>query len=161
MPVQTTYATEHDKLYSGMSPDLQLCNTVSRLNKGTDNIPYGKGVVTDGDDGAKLPAAGSTAAQFNGVVLRELNRAYAESETFGAKAGYDFTVVTFGPIAVKTLEAVSKDDQVYLRVGSTGTGDFCKSAGSGVTASIEIPNAKFAASAGAGDLVVITLGVGA
>lgn len=161
MPVQTSYTTEHSKYYQGMSPNLELCNTVSRLNKGSDNIPYGKGVVTDGDDGAKLPATGATAAKFNGVVLRELNRAYGESETFGAKAGYDMTVVTFGPIVVKTLEAVSKDDDVYLRIGSTGTGDFCKSAGSGATESIKIPNAKFAASAGANELVVISLGVGA
>lgn len=161
MSVQTTYNTEHDRLYAGMSPDMQLCNTVSRLNKGTDNIPYGKGVVTDGDDGAKLPTTGALAKSFNGVVLRELNRAYAESEAFGAKAGYDFTIVTFGPVAVKALEAVSKDDDVYLRIGATGTGDFCKSAGSGATASIKIPNATWSEPVESGVPGVINLGVGA
>lgn len=160
MPVQTEYNTYHDKYYQGMSPDTQLCNTVSRLNKGTDNIPFGSGVITDGVGGAKLPAAGATAAQFNGVALRELNRAYKDDETFGAKAGYDFTVVTAGPIVVKALEDVAKDDKVFLRIGTTGTGDFCKSAGSGVTAAVEIPNAKWSEDVTSGELGVITLVMG-
>lgn len=160
MPVQTEYATEHDALYAGMSPDLQLCNVASRLNKGTANIPFGQGVVTDGDDGAKPPVDGSTAAQFNGVVLRELNRAYMASEVFGAQAGRDFSIVTFGPVAVKALEDAAKDDDVYLRIGSTGRGDFCKSAGSGVTAAVKIPNAKWGGAVTAGKVGVINLSVG-
>ena len=50
MAVQTTYATSHNAAYAGMLADEQLFNTVSKLNKSTTvTIPYGYGVVTDGD----------------------------------------------------------------------------------------------------------------
>jgi hypothetical protein len=152
-------AIEHGKAYAGMVSSLQLTNAVSKLNKGTVGIDYGKGLVTDGEDGAKLPDSGSTAAQFIGVNKYELNRARTSGEV-GAPAKYDMTVVTTGEIWVKVLDTVAKDAPVYLRVGATGTGDFSGIVGTGATLGVLIPDAKFTSGGGAGALVKISLNIG-
>ena len=121
MPVQGGNAINHGVAYAGMVADGEVSNGVSKLNKGTVNIAYGLGVVSDGDDGAKLPVAASTALQFVGVVRRELNRAYTTTDVFGAVAKRDMTVETMAPIWVTARVAVVKDDPVYLVVGD-GTG---------------------------------------
>jgi hypothetical protein len=150
---------DHGVAYAGQVADLQLCNIVSKLNKGTVGIAYGKGVVTDGEDGAKLPTSSSTAAQFNGVVKYELNRARTSTDS-GATAKYDMSVVTQGVIWVTVLDTVAKDAPVYLRVGSTGTGDFSGVVGTGVTLGVLVSGAKFLTAGEAGDLVKISLGLG-
>jgi len=150
---------DHGVSYAGQVSSLQLCNAVSKLNKGTVGIAFGKGVVTDGEDGAKLPLSGSTAAQFIGVVKYELNRARTSTES-GATAKYDMTVVTHGEIWVKTLDTVAKDAPVYLRVGATGNGDFSGVVGTGVTLGVLVPNAKFTSGGAADSLVKISLGLG-
>ena len=161
MSVQTTYSTEHNEAYAGMRADQQLNNAVSKLNKGADNIPFGKAIVSDGDDGGQIAVLDtSTAAQFIGVALRELNRAIEDGDVFGAVAGQDFSVVTHGVIWVTCIEAVTKDDPVYMRIGATGLGDFSNVVGATVTLGVLIPNAKFLRAAGAGDLVKISLGLG-
>ncbi len=160
MSVQTNYTLSHNEAYKGMVADLQLSNTVSRLNKGAANIPFGQGVVTDGDNGAKLPTAASTAAEFNGVAVYELNRAIADGDALGAVPLRDFSVITHGPVWVEVLDTVSKDDPVYLRVGATGLGDFSGIAGAGATLGILIPSAKFLTGATAGNLAKISLGIG-
>lgn len=152
-------AIDHGVAYAGMVADRQLCNTVSKLNKGTVGIAYGKGVVTDGEDGAKLPVSASTAAQFNGVVKYELNRARTAAET-GATAKYDMTVITEGVVWVTVLDTVAKDAPVYLRVGATGAGDFSGIVGAAGTLGVLLPNAKFLTGGDAGKLVKISLGLG-
>ena len=159
MSVQGGNTIDHIMAYAGMVADMQLVNGVSKLNKGTVGIAYGKGVVTDGEDGAKLPESGSTAAQFVGVVKYELNRARTSTET-GATAKYDMTVVTKGVIWVTVLDTVAKDAPVYVRVGSTGTGDFSGVVGAGVTLGVLVANAKFLTGGTAGQLVKISLGLG-
>lgn len=159
MPVQGGASIDHGLAYAGMVADLQRCNAVSKLNKGTVGIAYGKGVVTDGEDGAKLPVPASTAAEFNGVVKYELNRARQDGEE-GAPAGYDMTVVTHGVIWVKVLDTVAKDAPVYLRVGATGAGDFSGIVGTGATLGVLLEDAKFLTGGDAGDLVKISLGLG-
>lgn len=159
MPVIGGNSIDHGVAYAGQVADLQLCNAVSKLNKTGASIAYGKGVVTDDEQSAKLPEAGSTAAEFNGVVKYELNRARQDGES-GAPDGYDMTVVTTGPIWVTVLDTVAKDAPVYLRVGSTGTGDFSGVEGTGATLGVLLPNAKFLTSGDAGDLVKISLGLG-
>lgn len=163
MPVQGGNAIDHQSAYVGMVADGQLGNGVSKLNKGTVNIAYGLGVVSDGDDGAKLPVAASTAAKFVGIVKRELNRAYAPTDTFGAVAKYDMTVETVGPIWVTARVAVAKDDPVYLVVGDgTGTnqGQFSNVVGAAATLAVLIPNAKWVSSATAGAKAKISLVIG-
>jgi len=163
MPVQGGNAINHGVAYAGMIADGQLYNGVSKLNKGTANIAFGLGVVTDGDDGAKLPVAASTAAQFVGVVVRELNRAYAATDVVGAVAKRDMTVETVSNIWVTARVAVAKDDPVYLVVGDgTGTnqGQFSNVIGAAATLAVLLPNAKWVSSAGAGALAKISLRIG-
>ncbi len=160
MSVQGGNAIDHGFAYAGMVADLQLCNGVSKLNKGTENIPYGSGVVTDGEDGAKLPVPASTPSEFVGVAKYELNRAHLDSAPNGATPLFDMTVVTFGVIWVKVLDTVAKDDAVYLRVGTTGNGEFSGVVGTAATLGILVPNARFLTAGDAGDLVKISLGLG-
>lgn len=164
MSVQGGNAINHGFAYAGMvATGFQLNNSVSKLNKGTVNIPFGTGVVSDGDDGAKVPVAASTAANFVGVVKRELNRAYAASDVVGAVAKYDMTVVTSGEIWVTAFVAVTKDQPVYLIVGDgTGTnqGKFTNVVGAAATLAVAVPDAKWTSSAGAGALAKISLNIG-
>lgn len=158
--VQASYDLNHGAAWAGMVADDQLANIISKLNTDTATIPYGKGVVADGVDGAKLPATGATAVNFVGVAVRELNRAYGAGDAFGAVVKKDFSVMTVGVIWVKVLEAVVARDPAFLRIGSTGPGDFCKTAGSAATESIAIPGAKFLTSASAGGLAKVSFVVG-
>ena len=162
MAVQTTYSTSHNAAYAGMLADEQLFNTVSKLNKSsTVTIPYGYGVVTDGDDGAKLPVAASVLKNFVGIAHRELNRAYTASQVFGAVPQYDFSVITEGVVWVTASVQVAKDDPVYLIVGDgTNQGKFSNVVGTGATAAILISNAKWVSSAASGALAKISLGLG-
>ncbi len=160
MTVQSTYAISHGQAYAGMVADTQLTNSVSKINLGSTIIPYGKAVVTNGEDGAQLPLVGSTAAQFNGVVKYELNRAQADGDVAGAVIDQPFTVITHGTIWVYARVTVAKDDPVFFRVGATDTGDFSNIASSGATAGVAIANAKFLTGGDAGDLVKISLGIG-
>ena len=161
MPITGGYTINHAALMAGMVVDGQLKNTISKLNKSTSvYIPFGSGVVSDGEDGAKLPVDASTAAQFKGVVLRELNRAYTDTDTSGAVPLRDYTVMTEGVVAVKVLDTVAQDDAVYFRVGATGNGEFSGVVGTGVTLGVLIPNAKFLTGGEAGDLVKLSLKVG-
>ncbi len=160
MVVQTTYSIDHAQAYAGMKADQQINNTVSRLNKGATNIVFGKAIVSDGEDGGKLPTGASVAADFNGVAMRELNRALADGDLLGAIAGKDFTVITHGVVWVVVLDTVAKDAPVYMRIGATGLGDFSGVVGAGITAGILLPNVKFITGGVNGDLVQISIGVG-
>ncbi len=162
MSVQTTYSTKHGAAYAGLLADQQLSNTVSKLNKSTTvTIPFGYGVVTDGDNGAKLPVAASTAAQFIGVARYELNRAYTAGQTLGAVPQKDFSVVTRGVIWVTAADNVSKDDPVYVIVGDgTNQGKFSNAAGTGATAAVAVANAKWLDTVSSGALARISLSIG-
>lgn len=165
MPVIGGNAIQHGVAYDGMVADGELYNGVSKLNKGTVPIPYGAGVVTDGDDGAKLPAAGDTAAKFVGIVKYELNRAqsYLGTDVFGAPPKRDMTLMTVGVLWVTPNVAVTKDQQVYLIIGDgTGTlqGKFSNVAGTAGTTAVLVPNAKWVSSASAGQRAKISLNIG-
>lgn len=155
-----SYSLNHGKAFQGMVADGELANIISKLNTDTVTIGYGKAVVRDGDNAAKLPVAGSGAGNFVGVAVRELNRSYLDSATFGAVVAKDFSVLTAGVIWVTALEAVVSGDPAFFRVGSTGTGDFSKSAGAAETLSVAIPGAKFVSSGAAGTLVKLSIVVG-
>lgn len=155
-----SYSLNHGAAFKGMVADGELANIISKLNTDTVVIPYGKAVVRDGDGAAKLPVAGSVAANFVGVAVRELNRSYQATEAFGAVVAKDFSVLTAGVIWVTALEAVASGDPAFVRVGATGTGDFAKSAGADATLSVAIPGAKFVSTGAAGTLVKLSIVVG-
>lgn len=159
MPVQTTYGLYPDQALPGMKADMQDYNTVSKLNKGTAVIPFGRAVFTDGDDGMKLPVAGSTAAQFIGITMRELTRAYTDVQIagaggIGAVPKYDNSVMTEGVIWVAPAVAVAKDDPVYVLKAD---GRLTNVVG---TDNLLIPNAKFVSTAAAGALAKVSLVIG-
>lgn len=158
--VQATYGLSHGPAFVGMVADGQLMNAVSKLNTDTATIAYGKAVFADGETGAKLPTSTSTAVQFVGVAIRELNRAYTMTDTFGAVIDKEFSVLTAGVIWVKAAEAVTARGDVFVRVGATGTGDFAAAAGSDATAAVQIPGAKYLTSGAAGALVKVSFVVG-
>jgi hypothetical protein len=163
MPVQGGNAIDHGIAYAGMAADGQTSNDVSKLSTGSVNIPYGYGVVSDGDTGAVIPTSTSTAADFVGIVKRELNRAYTATEVFGAQVDRDMTVRTAGAIYATARVAVDKDDPVYLVVGDgTGTnqGQFSNVVGAAATLGVLVPGAKWVSSAGAGELAKISLVIG-
>lgn len=164
MPVQGGNAIDHGFAYAGMVVDNQVENSVSKLNKsGTIAIPFGTGVVTDGDDGATTPNSASTATQFVGIVKRELNRAVLEGATQSDNRQRDMTVVTEGVVYVAPIVDVSKDDPVYLVVSDgTGTqqGSFSNVVGAGATLAVEIVGAKWTSTATAGNFAKISLGLG-
>jgi hypothetical protein len=157
MPVQTSYSRYYGEAFEGQKADMEAYNTVSKLNKGTAVIPFGRAVFTDGDDGMKLPVTGSTAAQFIGVTMRELTRAYTTAQAtggIGAVPAYDSTVLTMGVIWVRPAVAVVKDDPVYVVLAD---GTFSNVAG---TTNVLVPNAQFVSTAAAGALAKISLVVG-
>lgn len=157
MPVQTSYSRYYGEAFEGQKADMEAWNTVSKLNKGTAVIPFGRAVFTDGDDGMKLPVTGSTAAQFIGITMRELTRAYTTPQAtpaIGAVPKYDSTVMTMGVIWVKPAVAVVKDDPVYVILAD---GTFTNVAG---TTNVLVPNAQFVSTAAAGSLAKVSLVVG-
>lgn len=140
MPVQTSYTKYLPEALEGMKADMEAYNTVSKLNKGDAIIPFGRAVFSDGEDGMKLPVTASTAAEFIGITMRELTRAYTDAEItsgYGAVPAYDNTVFTTGVIWVKPAVTVAKDDPVYV-LKTDGT--FTNVAG---TDNILVANAKF------------------
>lgn len=156
----TSYGLNHDAAFTGMVADGQVANIVSKINDDTATVAYGKGVVRNGEKGFKAATADSTAADFVGVLVRELNRSYADGETFGAPVDRPASVLTAGVIWVTVAEAVAVGDAAFLRVGTTQTGDFAKTAGESATLSVAIPGAKFLTAATAGGLAKLSLVVG-
>lgn len=156
----TSYGLNHDAAFTGMVADGQVANIVSKINDDTVTVAYGKGVVRSGEKGFKATTSGSTANDFVGVLVRELNRSYADGATFGASVDRPASVLTAGVIWVTVAEDVAVGDAAFLRVGATQTGNFAKAAGSAATLSVAIPGAKFLTAATAGGLAKLSLVVG-
>lgn len=158
-------AIDHNALYEGMVVDGQLTNSVSKLNTLTTVIPFGRGIVSDGDAGGRTPNNTHTAANFIGIAKYELNRAYMDNQAQGALPDYDMTVVTVGPVAVTPTVGVDKDDPVYMIIGNTAgagvanAGRFTNVAGTGATAAVLIAGAKWLETVTAGTRSKLSLGV--
>lgn len=156
----TSYGLNHDVAFTGMVADGQVANIVSKINDDTATVAYGKGVVRNGEKGFKAATASSTADDFVGVLVRELNRSYADGATFGAPVDRPASVLTAGVIWVTVATAVAVGEAAYLRVGGTQTGDFANAADTDATLSVAIPGAKFLTAAASGGLAKLSLVVG-
>ncbi|CAH9012212.1 virion structural protein [Vibrio phage F35 g1] len=142
MTVQNSYAVYHGEKYAGQV--VNLIDSVSRYNGTGDSIPFGYAVVSDGEGKSKLPTASDTALTFDGISMREVNRAYSVGETFGAVDGQDFTAITAaGKVAVVVGMTVAQNDPVYFGVGADVAGKFMNEAGTGTTAAVLLEKAKF------------------
>lgn len=152
MSVQTSYSVYHGEKYAGQV--INLIDSVSRYNGTGAAIPFGYAVVSDGAGKAKLPTPTDTALTFEGIAMREVNRAYGPNDTFGAVDGQDFTVITAaGKVAVVAGATVDLNDAVYFGVGADVAGKFTNAAGAGVTAAVPIPKAKFLEAGDEDDIV--------
>lgn len=156
----TSYGLNHDAAFTGMVADGQVANIVSKINDDTATVAYGKGVVRSGEKGFKAVSDSTKADEFVGVLVRELNRSYADGATFGAPVDRPASVLTAGVIWVTVAEDVKVGDPAFLRVGATQTGDFAKTDGSEATTSVAITGAKFLTAATAGGLAKLSLVVG-
>lgn len=152
MSVQNSYSVYHGEKYAGQV--VNLIDSVSRYNGTGAAIPFGYAVVSDGAGKSKLPTATDTELTFDGIAMRELNRAYGDGEAFGAVDGQDFTVITAaGKVAVVAGATVGLNDAVYFGVGADVAGKFTNVAGTGATASVLISKAKFLEAGDVGDIV--------
>lgn len=156
----TSYGLNHDAAFTGMVADGQVANIVSKINDDTATVAYGKGVVRNGEKGFLAATSASVAADFVGVLVRELNRSYADGATFGAPVDRPASVLTAGVIWVTVATDVAVGDAAYLRVGATSTGDFANAEGADATLSVAISGAKFLTAAASGGLAKLSLVVG-
>ena len=109
MSVQGGYTLNHGIAYAGMLADAQENNTVTRLNKTSAAIPFGRFVADDGFDGMKLPGTGDAIA---GVTRRVLEHATPATGAFAIQQDADGGVVTFGSIWVEATEPFAAGDLV-------------------------------------------------
>lgn len=142
----------HKKAKKGLLGDTRKVDTIRCMNGTEDTIPYGVGVVRNENAEITMPTATSTAADFGGVTLLEYNR----DAVGGIPVRRDATLLSKGSIYVELLEDVEFDDDVYWRVGETGNGNFCKSAGEGETLSVKL-NYKYKYSAKSGEIIKLEL----
>lgn len=166
MPVIGGNAINHGRLYAGMVADARQSIGASFVNEESTIIPFGYGVVSgSADNGMILPVDTSTADKFIGVVKYELNRAYTDAESMGARPDMDATIVTHGPIAVAPTVAVTRDDPVYMIVGDGTTpnanlGRFSNVIGATTETAVLIADAKWTETLDADEVGIVTLGIG-
>lgn len=161
MPVLGGNALEHGKAYAGLLADDQTKNLTSGLNSGTTVIPFGAGVVRGAAAGEVTRAtAASVAADFVGVAVYELNRAYEDGATFGAPQDMDATILTMGVIWVTAGGDVTVGAPAFMGAGANVINRWTAEEGAAATLAVAIPNAKFLDAGAAGSLVRLSLVVG-
>lgn len=157
---QTEYTINHDKAIAGMVADGEVNNTISKVNKSTATIPYGRFVARAGDDGMNPLAATSVSADVLGVLRYETNRAQ-NGTTAGCPVDRDGSVLTMGTVYVEALAAVTAGAPVYAVVAqNANTGKAAGAAGSADTLAVAVSGATFAEAGAAGKLVKVSLKVG-
>lgn len=160
MPVLGGNAIDHGKAHAGLLADDQTKNIISGLVKNS-NIPFGSGVVRGANAGEVTAAtAASTADQFVGVAVYELNRAYNAGEVFGAVEDMDASLLTMGVIWVQVAAAVTAGQTAYMGVGANVVGKWSNAAGAGDTLAVEIGGAKFLDTAAVDGLARLSIVVG-
>lgn len=156
MSITQSVKLYHGKGFEGQGADLQTANDISAVNKGTTILAAGAPVVFDGEGAVKVVGTASTAAQFVGVVLRELDDVTNQGSVVGINPKRTGTVRTMGTIWVKAGEAITAGDPCYVGTGSDVVGTFRKSAGSAGTLAVAV-DGKYLTDAAAGELVLLSL----
>lgn len=148
MAIQTSFQIDHNKAYAGMIADNQVKNIVTGLNTTAATIPYGSAVfATTGDEIAPTGAIG----MFKGILVREVNRAFGEGETFGLPVNRDGSVLTDGVIYITAPVAVTKYAPAFIGAD----GKFALTGAEGVQ-----PVGKFVDAGAKDELVRISLKIG-
>ncbi|MCP4789184.1 MAG: hypothetical protein GY881_02995, partial [Gammaproteobacteria bacterium] len=145
----------------GMLADDQTKNIISGLNSGTSTIPFGAGVVRGAVAGSVQRAtAASTAADFVGVAVYELNRAYEDGSIMGVPQDMDASILTMGGIWVQVAGTVTDGAPAFMGVGTSVANRWTAEEGAAATLAVAIPNAKFLDAGSAGSLVRLSIVVG-
>jgi len=129
--VQTTYKYSTPLGQPGGLYDMSWHEIDSFTNENNDGVmKFGMGVVrgTSAGKGVKVPAAGATAAQFEGIVV---NKPASENTMYGGpemKKNCTVGVMRYGRIygLVAADEAPAYGDPVYLVVSGDDAGCFAK-----------------------------------
>lgn len=129
----------------------------TKVNGDTAAIPFGVGVVRDGDDETvDLPTAtGEVTADFEGIV--HWDKSY-EYNADGVAVGDALTVVTKGFVWVSVEDAVTANDDVFCRFVAAGAeqlGAFRSDADG--TDAVAVPGAKFRSSTTGAGLAIVEL----
>ena len=157
MAITDEVKLKHDPAFAGQIGGMEVANKISKVNTSTASIPYGLGVVRDGQDGFKLPTTTTVAADFLGVPERAYQDITLEGEEFGTRPKHYASVVTMGTIWVKVSEDVAAGDAACLCIKSGSEGTFCKTAKD--SEAIAIP-AVFREGAAEGGLALIAFRIG-
>lgn len=157
MAITNDVKLKHDPAFAGQIGGMEVANKISKVNTSTASIPYGLGVVRDGQDGFKLPTTATVAADFLGVPERAYQDITLEGEEFGTRPKHYASVVTMGTIWVKVSEDVAAGDAACLCIKSGSEGTFCKTAKD--SEAIAIP-AVFREGAAEGGLALIAFRIG-
>lgn len=158
--VQTgAYGQYPEARYEGQIDTLEVGNNIGHAFAEGGDLAFGLAVCQGTADNQVLLAT-ATGGAFRGITVR--NNSVSNDSTTGLAAyaeGEAVTIRNFGSIVVLTESAVTKGDTVYFRhtAGAGGT-TIGAIRGDADTASADaITGAYFAESAGAGELVRITL----
>lgn len=157
MAITNDVKLKHDPAFAGQIGGMEVANKISKVNTSTASIPYGLGVVRDGQDGFKLPTTATVAADFLGVPERAYQDITLEGEEFGTRPKHYASVVTMGTIWVKVSEDVAAGDAACLCIKAGSEGTFCKTAKD--SEAIAIP-AVFREGAEEGGLALIAFRIG-
>lgn len=157
MAITDEVKLKHDPAFAGQIGGMEVANKISKVNTSTVSIPYGLGVVRDGQDGFKLPTTTTVAADFLGVPERAYQDITLDGEEFGTRPKHYASVVTMGTIWVKVSEDVAAGDAACLCIKSGSEGTFCKTAKD--SEAIAIP-AVFREGAAEGGLALIAFRIG-
>lgn len=158
MSVQTSYTQATPKGAAGGLYDLSNRAINTRLNSESGNaLKFGMGVVQGATPGSdiKVPAAGATAAKFEGIVVNgytnEMNREGAVSISPGASVG----VLQYGKIWARLApnDAPAYGDKLYLVISGDNAGLFTKTSGDNT---VEV-NGRFIGGKGTGDIAPVEL----
>lgn len=157
MAITDEVKLKHDPAFAGQIGGMEIANKISKVNTSTASIPYGLGVVRDGQTGFKLPTTATVAADFLGVPERAYQDITLDGEEFGTRPKHYASVVTMGTIWVKVSEDVAAGDAACLCIKSGSEGTFCKTAKD--SEAIAIP-AVFREGAEEGGLALIAFRIG-
>lgn len=161
MGITKQVALKHNAYFVGQVADIEVKNTISKVNGTEAVIPFGVAVAYDGEEGIKAVTTSTTSAQVCGITVREYQNVTLPNEQFGVNPQATATVLTMGAIAVVAGADVQAGDAVFVGLGADVAGKFTKVAGSGATLAVALAGAKFRHSAKAGEVVVIALNLGA
>ena len=158
---QTAVDFQHGKAYAGSVNKQKPYSINSKVNTSLDIIPYGIGVVADGVNGVKL-VTGSEAdlSTYVGMAIRDYGHVTVKADVDTYSQGQNVGVCTMGEVDCLVIGDVAFGDDVFLRIGSTGRGLYCNAVGTGVTASLQIPGAKFIESGKSETVVKATFNLG-